>query len=395
MTGDTTNKKRTPVVRKTVKKPNGITEILDYAENNEMALVKKTRFQNGVLQEIEEIDIFGSSKKAIYDKDQQVISVIEKEVDASGAIRQTVYDRYRQIVSITEVDKDHQLKRITYPSHPGQRRRVYTFAYDEYGYLVKQKASFGAPLMESVEEWWRKPIRKTAFSKRTGCATFFEEGFEPDFNEYEGTTRGVFNKGKISKVVACDFMNHMREIKYYQKGQLVQENLYELGQKSMIQRRYDTRRSGRFIMRTMVERLFRDREKDACERTVVVETKLDLLYRPQLTHIYTNGVLTRSVMYSLGNQKDGGEKMESDYNAQGQCVEERFLTMSNKLLSTVRYEYNASGRCVDSYKWNGKAWISEETPQKKAPVELSQPPLEKSTSRAKELQNVANGKTRA
>lgn len=308
--------------------------------------------------------------KTIRRKGNVLLDVTEK--DGKGALTRTEYDG-AHVTCITEVDENGHLRRMTCSPIKGKRAHVYLFAYDNNGYLVKQKSGFRVPVLPVVTEWWRKPVRHTHFSKWSGKAVSFEEGHEPDVNEYEGMTKGVFENGQIVRVVACDFMDHPRRVLRYRKGALTQEVLYEIRGGLTLQRRYNTHREGKVVVKTMAESIFNGRDK--CVGMTFVETRLDSELKPQLTYIYRDGALTKRIIYSRGNSKRQGDRMESDYRYDGRCTEDKFLTASGQLLSALRYEYNDRGRCVDTYRWNGQDWLSETNHDKNAPAALSAPPV--------------------
>ena len=301
-----------------------------------------------------------------------LLNITEKSPD--GRQKRTTFNPDGAVLSVTEVNDRQQLERLTYFASKGRKKKVYTFEYDQNGFLVKQKAPFGVACLPVVEEWWRQPVRYTRFSKWSGYATSFVEGAnEPDINEYEGKTKGVFEKGKIVKVVARDFMDHVRRVTHYRNGQLFQEIFYEIQGKLTRQRRYAVQRKGGFILQTMSEQTFDG--KRTCVQTKFVERMLNLDHEPQLEHTHIDGKLAERVVYCNHGKKHPGEKMICQYNKNGQCVEERFLTSADELLNVVRYEYNVAGHCVDSYKWNGQNWISERNAAKKAPAEIASAPL--------------------
>ncbi len=296
------------------------------------------------------------------------------EKSEKGRLKRTEYNPDGSVQAVAEVNEHQQLERIIYPAVKGRQNKIYTFEYDSNGFLVRQKSRFGVSLLPTVIEWWRHPIRQTRFSKWNGKATSFVEGFqEPDSNEYEGKTKGTFDNGKIVKVVAYDFMDHVRRIQHYRNGGLFQEIFYEIQGKLTRQRRYATQKKGGFFLQTISEQVFDG--KRTCIGTKFVEKMFNLENEPQLEHVYIDGKLAERIVYYSHGKKYPGEKMECDYNKDGQCVEERFLTCSNELLNVVRYEYNAAGYCIDSYKWNGQNWVSEKNAKKQAPAEIALPPL--------------------
>ena len=339
----------------------------------EPVLPEKQPTKTEEILETTEYDPVSKIHKTIRRKGNVLLDVTEK--DAKGALRRTEYDGAR-VTCVTEVDENGHLKRMTCAVGKSKRARTYTFEYDDNGYLVRQKAPFAVPMLSPVTEWWRKPARQTYFPKWNGKALSFEEGFEPDVNEYEGMTKGFFENGQIVRVIAYDFLDHPRHVKRYRKGELAQESIYEIRGGLSIQRWYGKHKEGSRLVRVMSERVFDG--KDNCVGTTFIETTMDSSNKPQLAYVYTNGALSKRIIYCVGNKKYPGEKIECDYNKEGQCVEERFLTMSDKVISVVRYEYNRFGRCLDSYKWNGHDWVSEKRSDKTAPKELSAPPAKTS-----------------
>ena len=343
--------------------------------NSATTNTQKAKVVSDAIAETTEYDPNTKVSRIIRHRNNTLLDMVEK--DAQGRLKRTEYDATGNVRLITEVNEKKQLERMTLFSSKGIFKHVYAFEYDQNGYLIKQRSGFLIPALPCVVEWWRKPARYTYFSKR-GRAVSFEEGREPDVNEFEGVTKGMFANGKIVRVIAYDFMDHPRHIKHYSNGVLIQESIRELRGSLALRRRYETQQEGDFTVKTMLEQRFDIKEK--CIGQTLVKTRLDDSNKPQLTQVYTDGVLSKRVIYSLGNKKVPGEKIERDYNKQEQCVEERFLTMSDQLLEAIRYEYDASGMCSDSYKWNGKGWFSERTPGKKAPENLSAPPVASKTS---------------
>ena len=322
--------------------------------------------------ETEHYDPQSGTYKIEQRKGDLLLHVTEKSPD--GRQKRTTFNPDGSVLSVSEVNAKQQLERLTFHVSKGRKNKVYTFEYDHNGFLVKQKAPFGVACLPVVEEWWRQPVRYTRFSKWNGYATSFVEGeHEPDINEYEGKTKGTFEKGKIVKIVAHDFMDHVRRVTHYRNGQLFQEIFYEIQGKLTRQRRYAVQRKGGFILQTMSEQTFDG--KRTCVQTKFVEKMLNLDYEPQLEYTHIDGKLAERVVYCYHGKKYPGEKMECDYNKNGQCVEERFLTCADELLNVVRYEYNAAGYCVDSYKWNGQNWISERNAVKKVPAEIALAPI--------------------
>ena len=322
--------------------------------------------------ETEHYDPQSGTYKIEQRKGDLLLHVTEKSPD--GRQKRTTFNPDGSVLSVSEVNSKQQLERLTFHVSKGRKNKVYTFEYDQNGFLVRQKSCSDASFLPEVEEWWRQPVRYTRFSKWHGYATSFVEGAtEPDINEYEGKTKGTFEKGKIVKIVARDFMDHARRVTHYRNGQLFQETFYEIHRKLTRQRRYAVQQKGSFILQTMSERAFDG--KGSCIQTKFVEKMLNLNYEPQLEHTHIDGKLAERVVYCNHDANHPGEKMIFQYNKNGQCVEERFLTCADELLNVVRYEYNAAGYCVDSYKWDGQSWISERNAVKKVPAEIALAPI--------------------
>ena len=297
--------------------------------------------------------------------------------DSQGGLTRTDFDEQDIPYKITKINQHQQLESITYLATAGRKERVYTFQYDKYGFLVKQKSGFGIPILPEITEWWRntKPTRKTRFSRWTGKAISFQEGShepKPDVNEYEGITEGFFQNGQISKIVMYDFLDHPRHIKNYCQGELSQEILYDLLERVIFKRWYDMHKEGSSFIHTISERTYNDKQKVIGMK--FVETTLNSHKKPQTTNTYVNGILSQQIRYTYDSHNQLSTKTERDYNTSGKCSEERLLTPTDKLISAIRHEYTASGHRIDSYIWTGQEWISDKTANKKAPASLATPP---------------------